>query len=613
MSTRRNTVVESLESRRLLSSLAADLLDTIIAAPTLTLSASATGSATGGSTVAGLNPAQVRKAYGIDQISFAAGSTGSTGSIKGDGSGQTIAIVGAYDAPTILSDLKKFDAQFGLADPPSIRKVSQSGSATSLPAADAGWALELSLDVEWAHAAAPKANILLVEARSASLGNLLSAVDYARNAAGVSVVSMSWGADEFWGETNYDGHFTTPAGHQGVTFVAASGDDGSWYGPEWPAVSSGVLSVGGTTLSLSSTSGSYGSERGWGGSGGGVSWYEAEPTYQYTVNGTGWRASPDVAYDADPRSGFAVYDSTPYGGGSGWQVVGGTSAGAPQWAGLIAIANQARSLAGKSSLNGLTQTLPALYAMSASNFHDITIGRSSYFASAFAGYDIVTGLGTPRAVGLVAALKNVGGTSASSSVKTSVATVSTAAKAAAVARANASLAKALPDAQPTLALPVDHATVLSVVQIEPIKATGGLNSGVGGSGSSGGGRHSDRAGSETIVYHPLPPNHIDAAVISLPPAQQPAPRDHSADVMLYTAHPHPSESSDRHVSPARSFEPEPLAAGMNLASDDSSRASRTVLAGLAVAAAVVISQWHARRRKPAVAAARRLVDPIDLN
>src|SRR5437667_3119332 len=162
MSTRRITVVESLESRRLLSSWAADLLDTIIATPTLSLSASATGSATGGSTVAGLNPAQVRKAYGIDQISFAAGSTGSTGSIKGDGSGQTIAIVGAYDAPTILSDLKKFDAQFGLADPPSIRKVSQSGSATSLPAADAGWALELSLDVEWAHAAAPKANILLV-------------------------------------------------------------------------------------------------------------------------------------------------------------------------------------------------------------------------------------------------------------------------------------------------------------------------------------------------------------------------------------------------------------------------------------------------------------------
>src|SRR6185295_5526608 len=164
-----------------------------------------------------------------------------------------------FDAPTIAGDLKAFDKQFSLADPPSFRKVSQTGSTTSLPAADADWALELSLDVEWAHAVAPKANILLVEAKSDSLGNLLAAVDYARNAAGVSVVSMSWGADEFWGETSYDYHFTTPAGHQGVTFVAASGDDGSFYGPMWPSVASSVLSVGGTALSMSNSSGTYGS------------------------------------------------------------------------------------------------------------------------------------------------------------------------------------------------------------------------------------------------------------------------------------------------------------------------------------------------------------------
>src|SRR5205814_9562351 len=104
------------------------------------------------------------------------------------------------------------------------------------------------------------------------------------------------------------------------------------------------------------------------------------------------------------------------------QVVGGTSAGTPQWAGLIAIANQGRSLAGKSSLNGLTRTRPALYAMSTSNFHDVTSGASSYFAAAFSGYDLVTGLGTPKVNGVIATLKNVGGASGSSAVKTAVAT-----------------------------------------------------------------------------------------------------------------------------------------------------------------------------------------------
>src|SRR5438034_7840002 len=168
------TLVESLESRRLLS--ASDPLESIVAQPaSLTLSPASTGS-----TVAGLSPAQVKKAYGFDQLTL-------SGAVKGDGAGQTIAIVGAYDAPNILNDLKTFDHQFSLVDPPSFKKVSQSGSATSLPSADAGWALELSLDVEWAHAIAPKASILLVEARSASLTNLLSAVDYARSAAGVSV------------------------------------------------------------------------------------------------------------------------------------------------------------------------------------------------------------------------------------------------------------------------------------------------------------------------------------------------------------------------------------------------------------------------------------------
>ena len=142
------------------------------------------------------------------------------------------------------------------------------------------------------------------------MGDLLTAVDTARNASGVSVVSMSWGADEFWGQTSYDYHFTTPAGHQGVTFVAASGDSGSWYGPEWPAVSPGVLSVGGTSLSLSSTA-TYTSERGWSGSGGGSQLFLKRA--ELSIHRARHRCTdePRRPYNADPNTGFAVYDSTP--------------------------------------------------------------------------------------------------------------------------------------------------------------------------------------------------------------------------------------------------------------------------------------------------------------
>src|SRR5437762_6501685 len=211
--------------------------------PALSLSPLATNS-----TVVGLTPSQVKKAYGFDLLS-------------GDGSGQTIAIVDAYNDPNISSDLKNFSKQFSLANP-NLSVVNQTGAST-LPKSDGGWAQEISLDVEWAHAIAPKAKILLVEAKSASLTDLLSAVDYARHATGVSVVSMSWGTNEFMSEGNYNSYFTTPAGHQGVTFVASSGDQGSWLGASWPAVSSNVLSVGGTTLNISDSTGTYAGETGW--------------------------------------------------------------------------------------------------------------------------------------------------------------------------------------------------------------------------------------------------------------------------------------------------------------------------------------------------------------
>jgi hypothetical protein len=376
--------LEYLETRNLLSAGAG--LDQVVAQPALHVTPQ---DGPGQSPFPGYSPAQIRHAYGFDQITF------SNGTITGDGSGQTIAIVDAYDDPNVLSDLKAFDQQFNLPDPPSFTKAKQYIFGRG-PSTNSGWALEISLDVEWAHAIAPGANILLVESYNSGLGNLLSAVDYARNQTGVATVSMSWGAGEFSTEANYDGYFTTPSGHSGVTFVAATGDDGGYYGVEWPSVSPNVVAVGGTSLTLADSNGTYGSESGWAYSNGGVSNVENEPSYQNNVQNTGARTTPDVAYNADPNTGFAVYDTVSYYGQKGWFEVGGTSAGAPQWAALIAIADQGRALANKGALNGTNDTLPALYNLSSSDFNDITSGSNAYF-SAGPGYDLVTGIGTPVA------------------------------------------------------------------------------------------------------------------------------------------------------------------------------------------------------------------------
>src|SRR5262249_23207493 len=159
-----------------------------------------------------------------------------------------------------------FDRQFGLPDP-NLTKATPQGQ----PAYNQGWALESALDVEWAHATAPGADILLVEARTNSLGDLFGAVGYSRNYPGVSVGTTSWGSGEFSGETSLDSYSTTPDGHNGVTFVAASGDTGGQK--SYPAISPNVVGVGGTTLTLDG-GGNYLAETGWSGSGGGVSSYE---------------------------------------------------------------------------------------------------------------------------------------------------------------------------------------------------------------------------------------------------------------------------------------------------------------------------------------------------
>jgi len=366
-----------------------------------------------------LTPLQVRNAYDFDQITFNLNGK----SIVGDGAGQTIAIVSAYDNTKIFSDVDYFNRTFGIT--PGKTLYQQYGAASTwltkvnpqgTPGADPTgglWHLETALDVQWAHAIAPAAKILLVQAKSATYADLFVAVDYARAQPGVTVVSMSWGSVEWAGETAYDWHFTTPAGHLGgsngqggprlpggVTFVAAAGDSGAPGG--WPAMSPNVVAVGGTKLTVDAA-GNYISEVAWAYSGGGTSMYESRPGYQASVTSGGKRTIPDVAYNADPASGVYVYSTMPLNGTVGsWWAVGGTSAGAPQWAGLIAIANQGRALMGKGSLDGPSQTLPALYNMAASDFHDVTKGSNGNPAKP--GYDLVTGRGTPYANRVVASL-----------------------------------------------------------------------------------------------------------------------------------------------------------------------------------------------------------------
>ncbi|OAI51360.1 hypothetical protein AYO44_00695 [Planctomycetaceae bacterium SCGC AG-212-F19] len=370
-----------------------------------------------------LTPLQVRHAYGFDQLAF----TVNGRTIAGDGSGQTIAIINAYNQPHIVSDLDTFDRTFSINNKQPLYQ--QYGAASSFltvvnpqgtPLADPSgglWNLETSLDVEWAHAIAPGAKILLVQARTGGMLDLLGAIDYARKTPGVVAVSMSWGAGEFPSETYYDKYFTTPSGHLGgsngiggtrigggVTFLAAAGDAGA---PGlWPAMSPYVVAVGGTTLTVDSA-GVYKSETAWGKSGGGSSKYESKPGYQVGFVSSTMRGTPDVAYNGDPATGVYVYDSMPLNGRAGsWWAVGGTSAGTPQWAGLVAIADQARALLGRGSLDGPSQTLPALYAMATSDFHDVTSGSNGF--SAKVGYDLVTGRGSPIAPRVVTDLVRAG-------------------------------------------------------------------------------------------------------------------------------------------------------------------------------------------------------------
>jgi hypothetical protein len=360
--------------------------------------------------LSGLSPASITSAYDLGAITLTA-RNGST--VKGNGAGETIALIEAYHDPSIASDLHVFDTTYGLPDP-TLTVVDQAGGQTN-----DDWALEESLDVEWAHAIAPAANILVVEAGSQTVAGLIAAVNTAKSTPGVVAISMSWGFNEFANESSYNSTFTTPGGHTGITFLAASGDSGLAAGPEWPSVAPTVVSVGGTTLFLGS-SGAYQSETPWIGSSGGYSRYEGEPSYQRSVQGSGRRASPDVAFDGDPNTGVSVYETSLETGLGSWETVGGTSLGTPAWAAIIAIVDQGRALAGKGSLDGPTQTLPALYALPSSDFHAVDSYARRGLALAAETANTSTGRGTPVGQAVVAGLVASNG-STTLSTSTSVA------------------------------------------------------------------------------------------------------------------------------------------------------------------------------------------------
>jgi kumamolisin len=324
-----------------------------------------------GTSPAGETPQSIRAVYNLP----------STGGSK------AIAIVDAFDYPTAENDLNVFSSQFGL--PPCttangcFQVVYASGTK---PRKNCGWAQEAALDIEWAHAMAPSAKIILVEAATNSFANLFAAVDVATDlvqAAGGGEVSMSWGGGEFSSEASNDGHMN----NSGVVYFAASGDSGG--ATIYPGVSPNVVSAGGTRINRD-RNGNFVSETGWSGSGGGPSKYEARPSYQDGIASIvgSKRGSPDFSFDADPNTGVSVYDSTSCQGVSGWLVFGGTSVSSPSLAGIVNLAGGASSSASE---------LATIYANlgNSSDFRDITSGSAGGF-SCKAGWDFVTGVGSDQ-------------------------------------------------------------------------------------------------------------------------------------------------------------------------------------------------------------------------
>jgi subtilase family serine protease len=332
--------------------------------------AKSTGSVNPAATPSGFGPADLKSAYNL----------------PAGGSGATVAIVDAYDDPNAASDLATYRSTYGL---PActvangcFKKVGQTGTS-SLPSADAGWAEEISLDLDMVSAACPSCHILLVEAKSASMANLGKSVNTAVS-LGAKYVSNSYGGGESSSDSSYDSSYFN---HPGIAITVSAGDSG--YGAEYPAASKYVTAVGGTSLKKSSTTRGW-TDTVWNGTGSGCSAYDAKPTWQKDT-GCAKRTIADVSAVADPATGVAVYDT--YGGDSGWEVFGGTSASSPLIAAVYA-------LAGTPSSGSYPASFP--YAHPGS-LNDVVSGSNgscsgSYLCTGKSGYDGPTGLGTPNGV-----------------------------------------------------------------------------------------------------------------------------------------------------------------------------------------------------------------------
>lgn len=387
--------------------------------------------AAGSGFVATYTPAQVRAAYGLPALP-AAGIALTAAQAAALGAGQTVYVIGARHNPNVAAELAAFNQKFGLpacttkpiapnaslplaaASPAGcelsvVYATAAGGMTASAPAYESGWATEMALDVQWAHATAPLARIVLIEAPDPSVNSLLGAVRVA-NAMRPGAVSMSFGAAEGSYTAQVDALFTAP----GMTYLAATGDWGT--GVFWPSVSPNVLAVGGTTLNWSGAGAR--SEVAWSGTGGGMSAYTARPPYQTAaVPGLGTplrRTLADVAFNADPATGQYVAVMAPGSSTVNWISAGGTSLSTPQWAGLVAVANALRAQAAKPTLAGshgvLYQQIGAVPGSYAAAFADVVLGSngSCSLCTAKAGHDSLTGLGTPQAAALLAVLAGAG-------------------------------------------------------------------------------------------------------------------------------------------------------------------------------------------------------------
>lgn len=350
------------------------------------------------------NTSEVTRGYTPQQIQARLG-------LKGDGTGQTIAIVDAYHYPTAKQDLNHFSTHFDL--PQTCDSVSagedcfdfqQVYADGTQPDVDTGWNEEAALDIEWAHSVAPRAKIVLVEGTDPTMAALSRADDVAA-ALHPAAVSNSWGTGEFSEEAFYDGHCKLADS----VCVQSTGDSG--YPSGYSATNPYALAIGGTNLRLDADGNTTG-ETAWSSTGGGLSYFEPRPAYQNGVQSSPLRATPDVSFVADPSTGVPVYMTMTVGDttSSVWFEVGGTSLSAPIWGAIIASADQLRAAVGKPHLasdgpEGDTAHT-SVYALDSTSLRDITSGsngRCGAECTAGPGYDTVTGLGSPIA-GVDAAL-----------------------------------------------------------------------------------------------------------------------------------------------------------------------------------------------------------------